>query len=105
MHIKVRLTFMGLCVLLLGLLVLLMLTWLTGHFPLADNSRPEKLSICKKTHICLQDEFIFRVEGTGALDCSTIINQALDILCNKLRGLRTNLNTSIANNPEDMEEG
>lgn len=54
----------------------------------------------------MQDEFIFRVEGTGALDCSTIVIQALDILCNKLRGLRTNLNTSVANNPdaEDMME-
>ena len=63
---------------------------------IANNSAPNEGS----SVACFQDEFIFRVEGTGALDCSTIVNQALDILCNKLRGLKTNLNTALANKPD-----
>ena len=40
----------------------------------------------------VQDEFLFKVEGTGALDCSTIITTALDILCSKLRNLQYHIN-------------
>ena len=40
----------------------------------------------------VQDEFLFKVEGTGALDCSTIITMALDILCSKLRNLQYHIN-------------
>ena len=39
----------------------------------------------------LQDEFIFRVEGTGALDCATIVKTALDVLTNKIRNLAVHL--------------
>ena len=36
----------------------------------------------------LQDEFVFFVEGTGALDCGTIVKTALDILSTKMRELK-----------------
>ena len=39
----------------------------------------------------LQDEFIFRVEGTGALDCATIVRTACDVLTTKLRNLAVEL--------------
>jgi hypothetical protein len=52
----------------------------------------------------LQDEFIFRIEGTGALDCSTIVTTALDILCSKLRNLQYHVNKDDLNNDDAMDE-
>ncbi len=52
----------------------------------------------------LQDEFLFRVDGTGALDCSTIITTALDILCSKLRNLQYHINMHNPDNDDMVED-
>jgi len=51
-----------------------------------------------------QDEFLFRVDSTGALDCSTIITTALDILCSKLRNLQYHINTQDPDNDDMVED-
>lgn len=35
----------------------------------------------------MQDHFIFKIEGTGALPCKHIVLTALDILMKKMRAL------------------
>lgn len=52
----------------------------------------------------VQDEFIFRLESTGALDCATIVKTALDVLYGRLRNLAVHLEQEINEADMDMDE-
>lgn len=54
--------------------------------------------------VSVQDEFTFRLESTGALDCATIVKTALDVLYSKLRNLAVHLEEEINQAEPDMDE-
>ena len=65
---------------------------------------PTRTYFLQMSYTLVQDEFIFRVEGTGVLDCCAIVKTALDVLTSKLLNLAAHLETD-AGDGADMDEG